>query len=180
MNRRSMLKAAIGACAAMLFPWGKAQAKPWAYVVAFVPGDAKYKCPDGTLDQTKRIERLLESRYQKTKRLKKQVRRPWDCDVVAYEMFLRRVPWTTTTAISLRSRSGEAFVYIDDAVAESTGDSDLYCRLLDAFLTAIPGKQKIANGMDKTSSLRHVFVNCDGTRLFVQTHPYRPTEENTG
>lgn len=143
MNRRSMLKAAIGACAAMLFPWGKAKAKPWAYLVDFVPGDAKYKCPDGTLDQTKRIERLLESQYQKMERLKKNTRKIRNWDIVTYEIFVRRVPWTTTTVISLTSRSGEAVVYIDDSVAEPMGDGDLNYRLSVAFLTAIQRKQTV-------------------------------------
>lgn len=144
MNRRSMFKAAIGACAALLFPWRKAKAGPsWARVVDFVPSEHKHPCPDGTFDQTLRIERLLERWSRGATRTNWPVSR---LEITTYEMGVMRNSRQreAVTRVILESNGNMAgVVSIDDSVAASMNDSELSGSLVQAFLQSLHKKESV-------------------------------------
>jgi len=148
MNRRSMISAVIGACAAMLFPWRKAKAKQsWAYLVDFAPSQHKYP---GCGDQTKRIEQLLESRFDDgssrrfSKRLAATARHQADqigadFDVRMYEVYTCRHETRPETHLFLWNTDDEfvGLVCVTDSVALSMDDNQLYEQISQARLWAI-------------------------------------------
>ncbi len=149
MNRRSILKVAVTACAAVLFPWRKTKASPsWARVVDFVPSEHRYSCPEGTFDQTLRIEQLLEFHYLKNRPTGKLAVLESD----TYEMGVIRGPelWEGVTRILLDGKIDSAtgistagLIQIDDSVAASMNDSELYRQLVQAFLWSLYKKENV-------------------------------------
>lgn len=150
MNRRSMFKAAIGACVAILFPRRadaalEHQKGHWARLVEFVMSGAKHPLEG---DETKRIEGLLESQFAKntTRKLaaklaetaRKEARHAHaKLDVATYLVSVLRHWEHPITRIYVKSGGGARSVHIHDAVALSMNDSELAYELMQALLSMI-------------------------------------------
>ena len=109
MNRRSALKTAIGACAAIVFPWRATSATE-------------------EVDQVKRIKRLIEERCHK--QYLATVRRDPHCS--------ERIDiWWDDDVPDDSGLYACGLVLLCDVVAESMNDKTLTKHLVNAFLIAI-------------------------------------------
>ncbi len=129
MNRRSAFKVAIGACAAMLFPWrGKVAGKPKSGIDYWVKRDRQL------VDQVERIKRLF----------------PNDCipncpRTTSYRATVQRRRsepriieiWWDDDEPDDSGRYGCGLVMLTEDLAASLDDKTLSEHLLDAFLMAI-------------------------------------------
>ena len=134
MNRRSLLKALVGACAAMLFPWKSkhSRASVWSRPVYFFLGPYKYP---GHGDQTERIELLLE-RPCRAGRQRLGSTSVADSDM--YELgIVRHYERPETHIVIERGDESCCMTAITDAVALTMDDGSLPDQIIQGLLLAI-------------------------------------------
>lgn len=163
MNRRSMLKAATGACAVLLFPWRKAEGRevnedPRAAAMREMRWRTKVTTPGFRMDQIRRIKRLLEAHETEQWRGNRKLYRNL---AVACEKYGGELIFVTynTTVKGDSCTSDVIEIWLDERHADKEGLCGCGLILLTASLAA---------SMDDKKLLRHL----EASLLVSMTPPY--------
>ena len=150
MNRRSILKSVIGMCAAIICPWRQVKASPsWAYEVTWRMGKCEIGCMNKQFNRIKRVMRTNEPRRTLVGKLGSVG------PIVVFDVKSERPVWARSWATRVRFTNSEkdALVYINDSVAASLTDGQLFYHIMQGFLKSLQVNRAVS---------------------------IRPTEENTG